>query len=181
MQLVTAEDVHRLLDYPYLIDALRRAHLEPHPFGDNIVADDPAGTGNQFVSLLGWNGHGAIAAKLVGVFPGNLQRDPSEASVQGLVAVFDPHTGTPKLVADGEAMTFRETAADSGLGAALLAREESEVLLVVGAGGLAPHVIAAHCAARPSISRIMVWNRTPARARTLQATLAKEGVTIETI
>nr|WP_246429518.1 hypothetical protein [Sagittula marina] len=62
-----------------------------------------------------------------------------------------------------------------------LAREEPEVLLVVGAGGLAPHVIAAHCAARPSISRIMVWNRTPARARTLQATLAKEGVTIETV
>ncbi|NDV49338.1 ornithine cyclodeaminase family protein [Salipiger sp. PrR003] len=181
MQLVTAEEVHRLLDYPYLIDALRRAHLGPPPFGANIVADDPAGTGNQFVSLLGWNGHGAIAAKLVGVFPGNLKLDPPQASVQGLVAVFDPDTGTPKLVTDGEAMTFRKTAADSGLGALFLAREDAEILLVVGAGGLAPHVIAAHCAARPSISRVLVWNRTPARARALQATLAGRGVSVEVV
>lgn len=181
MQLVTAEEVHRLLDYPYLIEALRQAHLGPPPFGDNIVADDPAGTGNQFVSLLGWSGGGAIAAKLVGVFPGNLQRDPPQASVQGIVAVFDADTGAPKLVTDGEAMTFRKTAADSGLGAALLARKDAEVLLVVGAGGLAPHVIAAHRAARPSLKRVMIWNRTPARAEALRAALEREGVPAEAV
>lgn len=181
MQLVTAEDVHRLLDYPFLIDALQDAHTGDHPFGDNIVADDPAGTGNQFVSLLGWSGGGAIAAKLVGVFPRNLSLDPPQASVQGIVAVFDAETGGPRLVTDGEAMTFRKTAADSGLGARFLARTDAETLLVVGAGGLAPHVIAAHCAARPSIRRVMIWNRTPERAETLAARTAHPGCTVEAV
>ena len=181
MQLVTAEEVHRLLDYPFLLDALQEAHKGDHPFGDNIVADDPAGTGNQFVSLLGWSGGGAIAAKLVGVFPGNLSLDPPQASVQGIVAVFDPETGGPRLIADGEAMTFRKTAADSGLGARFLARADAETLLVVGAGGLAPHVIAAHYAARPSIRRVMIWNRTPARAEALAARIALPGCSVEAV
>lgn len=181
MQLVTAEEVHRLLNYHYLIEALRQAHLGAPPFGAHIVADDPAGSGNQFVSLLGWKGGGAIAAKLVGVFPGNLKRDPPQASVQGIVAVFDANTGAPRLVTDGEAMTFRKTAADSGLGAAFLARHDAEVLLVVGAGGLAPHVIAAHRAVRPSLSRVMIWNRTPARAEALRARLLHDGVAAEVV
>ncbi|MFC6643351.1 hypothetical protein [Sulfitobacter profundi] len=85
---------------------------------------------------------------MVGVFPENLSLEPPQASVQGLVALFDPFTGAPQLVADGEAMTFRKTAADSGLGARLLSREDSETLLVVGAGG-SRHVVKAHLAARP--------------------------------
>ncbi|EAR51255.1 ornithine cyclodeaminase [Oceanicola granulosus HTCC2516] len=178
MKLFSAEEVHRLLDYPYLIEALRRAHLSEHPYGDHLLADDPAGSGNQFVSLLGWKAESAIAAKLVGVFPGNRDLDPPQASVQGIVAGFDPDTGAPRFVADGEAMTFRKTAAVSGLGAALLARRDSEVLLVVGAGGLAPHVLAAHCAARPSIRRVLVWNRTAERARRLAGGTELENVTV---
>ncbi len=107
---------------------------------------------------------------MVGVFPGNLALDPPQASVQGLVALFDPKTGAPRMVADGEAMTFRKTAADSGLGARLLAREDCETLLVVGAGGL-QHVVQAHLAARPALSKIRIWNRTPERAEALAARL----------
>lgn len=178
MKLYSAQEVHTLLDYPFLIDALRRAHEGAHPYGAHLLADDPAGSSNQFVSLLGWQGHSAIAAKLVGVFPGNRDLDPPQASVQGLVAGFDATTGAPRFVADGEAMTFRKTAAVSGLGAALLARPDSEVLLVVGAGGLAPHVLAAHCAARPSIQRVLVWNRTAERAHRLAETTTRDGLRV---
>lgn len=178
MRLVYAEQVHDLLDYPYLIAALRRAHEGDHPFSDHMVAEAPDGSGNQFVSLLGWKQGGSIAAKLVGVFPGNLKLAPPQASVQGLVAVFDHETGAPRLVADGEAMTLRKTAADSGLGSLLLARDDAETLLVVGAGGLAPHVLAAHCAARPSISRVFIWNRTASRAEALADQSRMPGVSI---
>src|SRR5690606_16080173 len=40
--------------------------------------------------------------------------------------------------------------------------------------GLAPWLIRAHLAARPSISRITIWNRTRARAETLTAELSPE-------
>ena len=72
-------------------------------------------------------------------------------------------------------MTFRKTAADSALGADYLARRDVRTLLVCGAGGLAPHVIAAHCAIRPSIDNILVWNRTPGRASDLVRTLRTDA------
>jgi ornithine cyclodeaminase len=172
MKLADAETVHRLLDYPYLIDALQAAHRGERPDADHIVSAEPQGGGNQFVTLVGWQRGAGIAVKMVGVFPGNLSLSPPQASVQGLVALFDPDTGGPRLVADGEAMTFRKTAADSALGARLLARADCKTLLVVGAGGLAPHVIHAHLAARPSLCRVLIWNRTHDRAATLADTLA---------
>jgi len=181
MQLVTAEDVHALLDYPFLIDALRVAHREAPPEGQHLIGTEPGGGTNLFVTLLGWKKDAAIVVKMVGVFAGNLKLSPPQASVQGLVAVFDAGTGTPRLVADGEAMTFRKTAADSGLGAAFLARDDAETLLVVGAGGLAPHVLAAHRAARPSIRRVLIWNRTHERADALAAATCEPGLQVHAV
>jgi len=178
MQFVDAPKVHQLLDYSYLIESLYQAHLGPHPETQHVVQQDPQRGQNQFVTLVGWKLGAAIVVKMVGVFPGNRYLDPPQASVQGLVALFDGKTGEPRLVADGEAMTFRKTAADSGLGARLLAREKVERLLVVGAGGLAPHMIRSHCTARPSISQVAIWNRTPERAQALAERIKLLNVTI---
>lgn len=174
MQSFDAAAVDALLDYPGLIAALDEAHRGEFPEARHMVQDEPGGGGNKFVSLVGWARDDIIAVKMVGVFPGNLKRRPPEPSVQGLVAVFDAHTGQPRFVADGAVMTFKKTAADSGMGSRLLARQDARTLLVVGAGGLAPHMIAAHTAARPGIDRIMVWNRTAERARALADRLAGE-------
>ena len=149
MRLIDADTVNKLLDYPGLVAALRKAHQGPMPEAANLIRDEPGGGDNKFVTLVGWQRDEVIAVKMVGVFPANLALQPPQASVQGLVAVFDATTGAPRLVADGEAMTFRKTAADSALGASLLARQDAKVLLVVGAGGLAPHMIAAHSSVRP--------------------------------
>lgn len=135
----------------------------------------------MFVSLVAWAPSQAIAVKLVGVFPQNpFRRDP-QPSVQGIVALFSGETGAPLLVADGAALTFRKTAADSALGADYLARSDAQVLLVVGAGGLAPHVIAAHRAVRPGIKQILVWNRHYERAQALVAGQRLVGASIEAV
>lgn len=176
MQMFDADRIHEVLDYTYLIEALRQAHEGPMPVSDHILMPEPGGGANQFVTLLGWKRNDAIAVKMVGVFPGNLALVPPQASVQGLVALFDAETGSPRLVADGAAMTFRKTAADSGLGAMLLAKAKPTTLLVVGAGGLAPHVIAAHRAARPSIARVLIWNRTISRAEALAERTVSDGI-----
>ena len=52
-------------------------------------------------------------------------------------------------------------------------------MLMVGAGALAPHLIMAHVAARPSIRHVAVWNRTPERARRVAADLNLPDATIE--
>ncbi|WP_445182403.1 hypothetical protein ACTXG6_28130 [Pseudonocardia sp. Cha107L01] len=172
-----ADTVHAHLPYPELVEALCRAHQDPSPEFAAVVAADPTGAPNSFLALTAWQPNDMVAAKLVSVFPGNRTRP----SVQGVVVLFDGADGSVRLVADGAAMTFRKTAADSALGAALLSREDARVLLVVGAGGLAPHMIAAHLGVRPSLRTVLVWNRTPARAAALAAATTLPGVHVEAV
>lgn len=176
MQHFDAERVHQLLDFPRLVEALRQAHRE----GDmpqmhvNVLSDSQRDD-NKFVSLLSWASGDVIAVKLVGVFPGNTALSPPQPSVQGLVALFDGRTGGPLATCDGASLTFRKTAADSALGVDLLARPDSEVLLVVGAGGLAPHIVEAHTTVRPSIRKVLIWNRSYEKADRLAQKLTAQG------
>jgi ornithine cyclodeaminase len=50
---------------------------------------------------------------------------------------------------------------------------------MVGAGAMAPWLIRAHRFARPSIDRVLVWNRTPERAEELSTRLRAEGIRAE--
>ncbi|MGE0213779.1 MAG: ornithine cyclodeaminase, partial [Parvibaculaceae bacterium] len=55
------------------------------------------------------------------------------------------------------------------------------VLLMVGAGDLSPYLAAAHRAARPSIRKMLVWNRSPAKAKVMVETLRRTGVDSEAV
>lgn len=171
-----ADAVHRLLDFSKLVEALRMAHRSGViPETRAQVMEEPGKESNKFVALLAWSRGDVIAVKLVGVFPDNTMLIPPQPSVQGQVLLFSAVTGRPILAADGAAMTYRKTAADSALGADILARRNAEVLLILGAGGLAPHMIAAHRAVRPSIKRILVWNHNTERAKSLAETLNRNS------
>ncbi|RVH90853.1 ornithine cyclodeaminase, partial [Sinorhizobium medicae] len=124
MHVFDAAAVHAALSWQFLIEALRKAHLGEMPASEVVVQSDPAGGEAQFVTLPGWANGGPIVVKMVGVFPQNPSLTPPQPAVQGLVALFDGKTGGPLLIADGAAMTARKTAADSALGAAILARED---------------------------------------------------------
>lgn len=171
MHVFDAAAVHAALPWSFLIEALRKAHLGDMPASEVVVQSDPAGGEAQFVTLPGWALSGPIVVKMVGVFPQNASLTPPQPAVQGLVALFDGKTGGPLLAADGAAMTARKTAADSALAAAILARQDVEELLIVGAGALAPHFAAAHLAARPALRRVAIWNRTAARAEAVAVQL----------
>jgi len=95
--------------------------------------------------------------------------------------LFGGRDGRPLATIEGAEMTLRKTAADSALGASYLAREDARTLLMIGAGPQARAQIQAMCAARPSIERVRVWNRTPAKARSLAAALADKAVEVEAV
>jgi len=178
MKFFNAAAVHKALPWTYLIEELRAAHLGAMPKSDVVVQADPAGTEAQFVTLPGWAPGGPIVVKMVGVFPQNAGLHPPQPAVQGLVVLFDGATGAAQLAADGAAMTARKTAADSALGSQILSREDAEDLLIVGAGALAPHFIKAHLAARPSLKRTVIWNRTTSKAELVAAQLRTEDIEI---
>ena len=66
---------------------------------------------------------GALVAKLVSLFPRNAGGElPTH---QAVIAVFDPETGRPDALLDGEAITATRTGAGSALATRLLAREDA--------------------------------------------------------
>jgi ornithine cyclodeaminase/alanine dehydrogenase-like protein (mu-crystallin family) len=74
----------------------------------------------------------ALGAKLITVFPANLESDTP--THQGLVALFDETDGTPLCIMDARQITALRTAAVSALSVRELARPGSRVLAVLGSG-----------------------------------------------
>lgn len=161
LPIVDGPEVARLLPYLDLVDALEAGHRAGAPVSRRAVFG-PDGATESFLALPAWRPGEAIGIKLVTVFPGNPAA--GRESVQALYVLFDGNDGAPVALIDGTELTYRKTAADSALGSRFLSRPDATTLLMVGAGGLAPHLIAAHRAVRPSIERVLVWNRTRARA-----------------
>lgn len=160
MKHFSADDVHSLLDYPGLVEALRELFRDGVDVLDRQVYQE--GGRNSWILLPAWQYGKIFGIKLVSVFPDNQKL--GLASVQGIYALFDGATGVPIATVDGAALTLRKTAANSALAATYLAREDASTLLMVGAGALAPYMIEAHCAVR-SIKKVSIWNRTPATAQ----------------
>lgn len=175
MAIIDADEVARSGGYLELVDALHAGHLRPPALVERIVYG-PSESDQGFMALPAWQPGEAIATKLVSIFPGNPVAT-GLPSVQAVVVVFDGTDGRPLALIDGTELTYRKTAADSALGSRLLSRPDARTLLMVGAGGLAWHLIAAHRAVRPSIDRVLIWNRTTAKAEALvSAGIADERV-----
>jgi ornithine cyclodeaminase len=100
-----------------------------------------------------------LGAKLVSVFPGNV----NEPVVQALVVLLDAETGTPRALFDGTALTAIRTGAASGLATDLLARPDARRVAILGAGVQARTQLEAVRCVRP-VQSVAVWSRTPARA-----------------
>lgn len=178
MRFIDGTAVEAVLDYPALIAEMAAAHRAGVDQAERLLMTQrkAGGPPNHFLIWPAWQNDQALGIKLATTFPDNAAGDLP--TVQAVYLLFDGRDGRPSAVIDGTAMTPWKTAADSALGARLLAREDAAQLLMVGAGVMAPHLIRAHLAVRPSIRRVTIWNRTPGRAAALAAGLALEAVKI---
>lgn len=172
IRFIPAADVHAALPWPALVEALRAAFAAG---AEAPVRSSYAVTseGDRLLLMPAWRAGEDIGVKLVTVFPRNLAN--GLASVSALYVLLNGATGHPLALIDGEAITLRRTAAASALASGYLSRADSKCLLVIGTGALAPYMAAAHCAVRTIVS-VLVWGRSPERARTLAADLAISGL-----
>ncbi len=174
MIVIDAAEIEALLTPGALVDALRTA------FGADIVVPvrhhhtiPREGEGDATLLLMpAWHrsaaADGRIGVKVVSVVPGNGAR--GLPSVVGSYLLMSGETGEPLAVMDGRVLTLKRTAAASALAASFLARTDARRMAMIGAGALAPHLVAAHAAVRP-IEEVLVWNRRPAKAEDLAAAL----------
>ena len=185
MHVIDAETVHETLIYPALIEALAEAHRDSPPQTGRVLMQAPdhsAHHGESFLVLPAWLPGRAMGVKMATVIPRNAEpaeRGEARPTIHASYQLFDGQTGAPVATIDGTALTLRKTAADSALGSRLLSRPDARVMLMVGAGALASHLVAAHQVARPSLRDVRVWNRTPRRRDDLVEALRAEEVEAE--
>ena len=180
MMMLDATTLLQAMPFPQMVDELAQLHREPIGLVDELLmesTDDDDNTSHFFIRS-GWQPEKAAGAKVITVFPRN-NRDGARPSIQAVYVLFEGATGSPVACLDGTALTWLKTAADSALGSRLLSRVDSESMLMIGAGQMAPYLVRAHCAERPSIRRVSVYNRTAARADAMCAQLAAELPGIE--
>ncbi len=173
---VTAAEVERLLDYPALVEALRRGFAQDWtvPVRHHYGIPMPDGEPEQTLLLMpAWEAGQAIGMKMVTVTPGNGARHLP--AVQGVYLMLDGATGAPSALIDGPSLTARRTAAASALAADYLARIDAHRMLMVGAGALSVPLVEAHRAMRP-IREVRLWARDPHKAAAKVAELVALGI-----
>ena len=133
IRLLAQADVERLLDLDALLEALagafRKLSAGQASVPPRIAASNTSGL---LAAMPGYLPGGGLEVKLVSVFPGN--HDRGLPSHQALIALFDEHDGSPRAVMDGTAITAIRTASAAALSVQLLARQDAQVLAVLGAG-----------------------------------------------
>jgi 1-pyrroline-2-carboxylate reductase [NAD(P)H] len=161
MRVIEAVDVHRTLEFPTLIEALRRAFGGPAGMPRRMVFRlDGDASRDAFALLPAWTSE-VIGVKAFTYLPGNAAKQ--RPILHSRILLFDRATGQPTHLVDGTSVTYWRTAAVSALAADYLARRDASRLLVCGTGNLAPYVALAHAAVRP-IRHIAVWGCSPDNA-----------------
>jgi len=176
MRMISGAAIDAAGDWPLLVDALAAAHRGPRAQLDDLLLR--AGE-DAWLNRAAWIKGDALGLKSVTIFPGNTQRTPPLASINGVMMVFSGQTGEIEAALDGAALTVWKTVADSALGVRQLAREDAEELLMVGAGTIARRAPEAFLAVRPSLARVRLWNRTRERADEAAAALRERGIAAE--
>jgi len=167
------------VDPLWLVERLRQGHRGGIGAVERLLLEEP-GAANSLLTWTAWQPRKALGAKLAAVFPGNEARGAGP-NIRSVVVLFDGEDGRPQAVITGESFTRAKTAADSALGADLLARRDAASLAVLGAGAQAGTQIRYLLAVRPSIRCVAIWNRTTEKARALAAALSVPGVEIRAV
>lgn len=178
MRIISAAEVEVALDIDSLIERLRQAFRRDIvvPLRHHHTIETSEGDEANLLLMPAWQAGRHIGVKLVTVFPGNATRDLP--AVMGAYLLLDGKTGSPLALIDGPVLTAKRTAAASALAASYLARSDSERLLMVGTGALAPQLILAHAAVRP-ICNVLIWGRSPDKAARLAENLNRGDFRVE--
>lgn len=147
-------EVEPRLSWAGLTAALEAGHRLPRAqIGDTLLGQG----GNTLLSRSAWIAGMGIAVKTGTIYPGNAAQ--GLPTVNGVVCLFSEATGMFEALLDFRLVTKWKTAGDSLLAARRLARPDSRVILLVGAGTVARSMVEAYGSAFPG-AQFIVWNRT---------------------
>ncbi|WP_425514269.1 ornithine cyclodeaminase family protein [Aliiroseovarius lamellibrachiae] len=163
-------EAETFLTWRGLTDAFLADHKRPKAqIGDTFLyrGEDTMLTRSAWIDGLG------SAVKTANIIPGNPSRN--EPMIHGAVNLYDDVTGVLRAIVNFHLVTKWKTAGDSVLGARLLARPDSKVILIVGAGTVGRNLREAYGAMFPA-AHFLIWNRSPRGAEEFAAECEKTSV-----
>lgn len=168
-------DIARLMDYADYVDAVEaafRAAVEGRAVAPPASALNlPDGSFHaKGGALLGAEAT-TVAIKLNGNFPGNRAAN-GLPTVQGVIYLADGCNGRPLALMDSIEVTINRTGAATTLAARHLARSDSRVATICGAG-VQGRIQATAIAAAAKLERLHVWDVRPEAAKALADELGR--------
>ena len=175
MLVLSAAEVAALLDLDRLVDAIAVA-MDDFSHGRTSMPFRVAAMVDERDAMLAampayLPSAKALTTKLVSLFPHNT----AVPTHQAVICCFDPESGAPLALMDGEYITATRTAAGSALATRLLARHDAAVVSIIGTGVQArSHAYA--LSRLPGVQVIQVTGRDPSRAAALADELHGAGI-----
>ena len=174
LRILSCEDVRRALPMRQAIEAMKGAFAQLSTGQADVplrvALNVPRHDGVTLFMPAYLAADDQMAIKIVSVFNDNpVQGLPL---IHALVVVVDATTGRPAAVMDGTYLTALRTGAASGAATDLLAREETHVVAVFGAGAQGRTQLEAVCAVRP-IQEVWIHDVAPERAAAYAAEMSQ--------
>jgi ornithine cyclodeaminase/alanine dehydrogenase-like protein (mu-crystallin family) len=178
MKILDAAATRAALPFDKLIEAVdigfRGAYSAPLRHHHHL--HNTAGESGVLLLMPAWHDAGWGGIKIVNVVPSNGAR--GRAAISSSYILFDRETGEHLLLLDGGELTARRTAAASALAARRLARADSGIHLVIGAGRVGHNIPHAYREVLP-IERTLVHDLNPGNARRMVDGLTSQGFVAE--
>jgi ornithine cyclodeaminase len=168
VEMISFAEGEARLDWLGLIAALAEGHMLPKAeIADSFLHRGP----DTMLTRSAWIDGMGMAVKTATLIKANAAA--GKPAVNGGVCLYSDEDGTLSAIIDFHLVTKWKTAGDSLLAASRLARPDSAVVLIVGAGTVARSLREAYGALFPK-ARFLIWNRTAAKAEALAAETGME-------
>jgi ornithine cyclodeaminase/alanine dehydrogenase-like protein (mu-crystallin family) len=184
MLILTTEDVRKALPMRAVIEAMKQAYASlsdgraevplrtrlPIPNHDALAIFMPAYVHTEEAD--------ALAVKIVSIFPNNPPR--GLPYIQAAVVAFEAGTGHVSAMLEGSSLTAIRTGAGSGAAIDLLARKDSKVVAIFGAGAQGRTQLEAACTVR-KIEQAWIFDSKMERAEAFAKEMAGQGAIPSTL
>lgn len=171
MNFLDDAQVRNTINWQEAVTALRNGHLLPRAQLHDVLIGPPQAMLLNRTARIEGLGYGV---KVESVFNENASK--GLPNTHGAVLAYSSENGILRGVIDSHVITDFKTAADSVLGASLLARPESKHLVIIGAGRVAKNLSQAYSALFPQLEKISIWARQIEQATKLVDELKRLGL-----
>ena len=181
MLILTADEVRKALPMRETVEAMKRAYASLSdgkadvPLRSRLSIPSQDAVSLIMPAYVQAEGGDALAVKVVSLFPMNPERPRGLALIQAAVLVLEAETGRTMALLEGSSLTAIRTGAGSGAAIDLLARPDSKVVAIFGAGVQGHTQLEAACSVR-KIEKAWVFDKSVERAKDFVADMAGVGL-----